>query len=78
MCKMTKKAKKFMKRLNRKDAKRVNAMIVKIVADPYGFEMLTTGQRKARIGKNRIVFSVIDGEVVIDNIGNRETIYNSL
>ena len=78
MCLMTKKAKKFMKRLNKKDTKRVESVIIKIMENPYGFEMLTTGQRKARFGKNRIVFSIIDGEVVIDDIGNRETIYNTI
>lgn len=78
MCLMTKKAKKFMKRLNKKDTKRVKSVIIKIMENPYGFEMLTTGQRKARFGKNRIVFSIIDGEVVIDDIGNRETIYNTI
>ena len=75
MCVIKRPAKKYMKLLNKKELLRVKTLISKIEADPYGFEMLTTKQRKARFGKNRIIFSIVDGIVIIDNICNRETVY---
>ena len=75
MCVIKRPAKKFMKLLNKKELRRVKALIDKIEANPYGFELLNSKQRKARFGKNRIIYSIVGGNVIIDTIGNRETVY---
>ena len=75
MCVIKRPAKKFMKLLNKKELLRVKKLISKIEADPYGFEMLNSKQRKVRFGKNRIIYSIVGGSVIIDIIGNRETVY---
>ena len=64
-----------MKLLNKKELLRVKKLISKIEADPYGFELLNSKQRKVRFGKNRIIYSIVGGSVIIDIIGNRETVY---
>ena len=76
MCVIKRPAKKYMKLIHKKELRRVKDLIDKIEANPYAFELLNSKQRKARFGKNRIIFSIVDGIVIIDNIGNRETIYN--
>lgn len=75
MCVIKRPAKKFMKLLNKKELLRVKKLISKIEADPYGFELLNSKQRKVRFGKNRIIYSIVGGSVIIDIIGNRETVY---
>ena len=75
MCVIKRPAKKVMKLLNKKELLRVKKLISKIEADPYGFEMLNSKQRKVRFGKNRIIYSIVGGSVIIDIIGNRETVY---
>lgn len=75
MCVIKRPAKKYMKLINKKELRRVKALIDKIEANPYGFELLNSKQRKARFGKNRIIYSIVGGIVIIDNIGNRETVY---
>ena len=75
MCVIKRPAKKYMKLINKKELRRVKALIDKIEANPYAFELLNSKQRKARFGKNRIIYSIVGGIVIIDNIGNRETVY---
>lgn len=78
MCQERNTVKKFKKHCDRKVLERIERIIAKIEKNPYRYGKLTTNQRSARCGKYRIIFSIIGGAVVIDNIGNRSNVYNSL
>ncbi|MEE1335969.1 type II toxin-antitoxin system RelE family toxin [Methanobrevibacter sp.] len=78
MCYEKNGVKKFKKHCDKDVLERVENLIVQIKKNPYRYGKLTTNQRSARCGKYRIIFSIIGGAVVIDNIGNRSNVYNSL
>ena len=78
MCMESNAARKFKKHCDRKVLEMVEKRIAKIEENPYRFGKLTTNQRSAHCGKYRIVYSIIGGAVLIDNIGNRSNIYNCL
>jgi mRNA-degrading endonuclease RelE of RelBE toxin-antitoxin system len=78
MCLERNAVKKFKKHCGKDVRERVENLIVQIEKNPYRYGKLKTNQRSARCGKYRIIFSIIGGAVVIDNIGNRSNVYNSL
>lgn len=78
MCLERNAVKKFKKNCTKELLKRIENSIAQIEKNPYGYGKLKTNQRSARCGKYRIIYSIIGGAVIIDNIGNRSNVYNSL
>ena len=70
---------KDLKRISKQDAKCIlNKIDVKLTKHPDHFPVLTgqfSGLRKFRIGDYRVVFAIMDSDVLILRVQNRKDVY---
>ena len=70
---------KDLKRINKKDAKRILDKIdADLAIDPGRFPILTgqfAGLRKYRVGEFRVIFAILDQSVLVLRVQHRKNIY---
>lgn len=70
---------KDLKRISKQDAKRILDKIdIKLTKDPNNFPSLTgqfSGLRKFRVGNYRIVFAIMESDILILRVQNRKDVY---
>lgn len=71
--------KRDLKRLNKADAARVLDQLERDLGiNPLEYPTLKgefAGLRKYRVGDYRVIFAILDGEVLVLRIGNRKDVY---
>jgi mRNA interferase RelE/StbE len=65
--------------LPKKEIQRIRNQIIEVLLkNPYSFPALKgefAGLRKFRVGKYRVIYTIVDNDVIIARIGHRKDVY---